>query len=240
MIKGTLTALGFVCALGNDKDEICQNSKIGSLKGMIKDTQNIPNKSVPFGHVNIPTSKRLRCYELLDAAIEQIQDKIEELKQKYQSDRIGVILGSSNTGIHEAEQKIDHWLDIRERPDAFSFDDIELGTPACYLRKKTGVAGPAYTISTACSSSGKVFASARYLLQNDICDAVLVGGVDSLCRLAMNGFYVLEALSDEISNPMSKNRKGINLGEGAAVFIMEKIKEELVLRVSENLLMAII
>ena len=228
MIKGTLTALGFVCALGKSKDEICKNASSGSVSGMITDSVSIPNKKVPFGAVDIPVTERLRCFELLDLALAQISDKIEELKQKYRPERIGVVLGSSNTGIQEAQEKIDSWLDTNVKPDNFSFDEIKLGTPAVYLRQKTGVLGPAYTVSTACSSSAKVFASASYLLEKDICDAVLVGGVDSLCRLAMNGFNALEALSDEISNPMSKNRKGINLGEGAAIFTMERNQKGIV------------
>ena len=80
----------------------------------------------------------------------------------------------------------------------------------------------AFTVSTACSSSLKVFESARKLIENGCCDAVLVGGVDARCDFALNGFNALSALSKKHTNPMSKNRDGINLGEGAALFIMER------------------
>tara|TARA_R100001039_G_scaffold39175_1_gene44601 strand:- start:7752 stop:8447 length:696 start_codon:yes stop_codon:yes gene_type:complete len=60
------------------------------------------------------------------------------------------------------------------------------------------------------------------LLNADICDAVLVGGVDSLCRLTVGGFDTLQSLSMSICNPMSRNRDGINIGEGAALFILRK------------------
>ena len=112
----------------------------------------------------------------------------------------------------------------KEKPTEFDFEQIRLGTPAEYLQEKVKFEGPAYVVSTACSSSSKVFYSARALIENDICDAVLVGGVDSLCRFAMNGFYALDALSLQHTNPMSKNREGINLGEGVALFVMEKDK----------------
>ncbi|MBQ3785211.1 MAG: beta-ketoacyl-[Alphaproteobacteria bacterium] len=68
----------------------------------------------------------------------------------------------------------------------------------------------------------KVFQSARQLIDNNICDAVLVGGVDARCDFALNGFYALGALSATHTNPFSENRNGINLGEGAALFILEK------------------
>ena len=78
--------------------------------------------------------------------------------------------------------------------------------------------GPAYTIATACSSSAKVFASAQRLIEAGLCDAAVVGGADTLCRMTLDGFDSLEALAQDYCNPFSRNRDGINIGEGAAVF----------------------
>ena len=83
--------------------------------------------------------------------------------------------------------------------------------------------GLRYTISTACSSSAKAFASAWRLLAADRCDAAIVGGVDSLCQLTLNGFDALESLAPDRCNPFSANRRGINIGEGACVFIVSKV-----------------
>jgi len=94
--------------------------------------------------------------------------------------------------------------------------------PAVFLARYLGLRGPAYTVSTACTSSAKAFASARGLLRHDLCDAVLVGGVDSLCRLTINGFTALESTTTALSNPMSRNRCGINIGEGAALFLLTR------------------
>jgi 3-oxoacyl-[acyl-carrier-protein] synthase-1 len=77
-------------------------------------------------------------------------------------------------------------------------------------------------VSTACTSSAKAFSSARRLLSAGLCDAVLVGGVDTLCGLTLNGFGALESLSQGLCNPSSKNRDGINIGEGAALFLMSR------------------
>ena len=76
-------------------------------------------------------------------------------------------------------------------------------------------------MATACSSSAKVFASARRLIRTGIADAAVVGGADTLCRLTLNGFASLEALSAGICNPFSVNRDGITIGEGAAAFLMQ-------------------
>ena len=85
-----------------------------------------------------------------------------------------------------------------------------------------GLTGPAYTVATACSSSAKVFASARRLIEAGIVDAAVVGGADTLCRLTLRGFAALEITSSKRCNPFSINRDGINIGEGAAAFLLSR------------------
>jgi 3-oxoacyl-[acyl-carrier-protein] synthase-1 len=97
-----------------------------------------------------------------------------------------------------------------------------MAAPATFLADWLGLSGPAYCLSTACTSSARALLSAHRLLQQGPCDAVLCGGVDSLCRLTLNGFSALEAVSAERCNPFSFNRQGINIGEGAALFLMTK------------------
>src|SRR4029453_3896385 len=91
-----------------------------------------------------------------------------------------------------------------------------------FAARYLGLTGPRYTISTACSSSASAFASARRLLAAGRCAAAVVGGADSLCRLTLNGFDALESLSPELCNPFSRNRKGLNIGEGACVFLVSR------------------
>lgn len=83
-----------------------------------------------------------------------------------------------------------------------------------------GFIGPAMTVSTACSSANKAFASAKRWLNAGLCDAVICGGVDVLSQLTLRGFESLGALSNEKTQPFSRNRKGINIGEAAALFIL--------------------
>jgi 3-oxoacyl-[acyl-carrier-protein] synthase-1 len=107
-------------------------------------------------------------------------------------------------------------------PANYHYSQQEIGAPSEFVSDYYGLSGPSYTISTACSSSAKAFASARNLLAMDLCDAVLVGGVDSLCRLTLSGFNALESVSSARANPFSQNRAGITIGEGAAFFIVSR------------------
>jgi 3-oxoacyl-[acyl-carrier-protein] synthase-1 len=107
-------------------------------------------------------------------------------------------------------------------PSAYHYRQQEMGTAAEFAARYLKLTGLRYTISTACSSSAKAFASAWRLLEADRCDAAVVGGVDSLCKLTLNGFDALESLAPDLCNPFSLHRRGINIGEGACVFVLSK------------------
>jgi 3-oxoacyl-[acyl-carrier-protein] synthase-1 len=187
----------------------------------------VPSHEIKFGLVSAQLPEvedpqfDFRTVRLLMYGVQSIRKDIDELISKYGKDRIAIVLGSSNTGIDEALRFVSEWIDKEEKPDAFSFEQIQLGSAAKYLKRVLGTLGPAYVVSTACSSSAKVFASARRLIELGVADAAIVGGVDGRCRFAMNGFNALEAMSYGDVKPFSANRDGINLGEGVALFTME-------------------
>ena len=202
-------------------------------KGLVEIEGDIPGRSIFFGKVEEPLPEiaepefNFRSCRLLAWAVLQIKDRIDGFLARHGRDRVAVVLGASNTGIDEAQSNIDAALsrpdDARDRfPRDFRFSMIELGTPADYLAKATGAAGPSYTISTACSSSAKVFPAARRLIEAGFCDAAIVGGVDGRCRFAMNGFHALGALAQGRCRPLAEDRDGICLGEGVALFLMER------------------
>jgi 3-oxoacyl-[acyl-carrier-protein] synthase I len=132
------------------------------------------------------------------------------------------VIGTSTSGIAAGEDAIDALHRDGRFPAGFHYRQQEIGMAAEFAARYLGLRGVRYTISTACSSSASAFASAKRLLASGRCDAVVVGGADSLCRLTLNGFDALEALSPELCNPFSANRKGLNIGEGAAVFLMTR------------------
>lgn len=150
-------------------------------------------------------------------------DAIEQTKRRWGAARVGVILGTSTAGIAESERAWVHHRDHGRLPAGFAIErQHALHAGVEVVRALAGVGGPGYVVSTACSSSGKVFASARRLIAAGVIDAAIVGGVDSLCQMTVRGFAGLEVLSSEPCRPFSSERKGINIGEGGALLIVER------------------
>lgn len=144
-------------------------------------------------------------------------------KARYGADRIGLILGTSTSSILETE------CAFRQRdsvtgtlPDSFYYTQThELSSVVEFTRRVLGLHGPCLAISTACSSSAKAFASAQRLMNVGLCDAVIVGGVDSLCFTTLYGFSALELLSTTPCRPADMNRDGISIGEAAGFALLE-------------------
>jgi 3-oxoacyl-[acyl-carrier-protein] synthase-1 len=155
-------------------------------------------------------------------AAAQIAHDVESAIRCFGSGRVAVVLGTSTSGIAEGESAIAAYCANGVLPDDSVYVKQELGMPATFLARHFGASGPAYCVSTACTSSAKALVSARALLRRGFCDAVIVGGVDTLCRLTINGFAALELTTEKICNPMSRRREGINIGEGAALFLMTR------------------
>ncbi|MCL4138531.1 UNVERIFIED_CONTAM: hypothetical protein GTU68_020305 [Idotea baltica] len=161
-----------------------------------------------------------RFARMLFFLYQQIQDSVDELKSVFGAERIGVVLGSSTSGIDTSEPAFEYEYQNKQFPDWYTYFHQEIGSGSAFLASLAGARGPAFTISTACSSSAKVFKSAENLLSLDVCDAVIVGGVDALCKMTLRGFKSLQLVSPTRSNPMSKNRNGLNIGEGGALFTL--------------------
>ncbi|PTQ68661.1 beta-ketoacyl-[acyl-carrier-protein] synthase family protein [Pseudomonas sp. GV071] len=225
-----LNALGLLCALGNDKHQVSERLFAGDTSGMQVQAGWVPERPLPVGAVQaelpvlhgVSTAHNTRNNQLLRAAAQQIEGDIQQAIGRYGRARIGVVLGTSTTGIDEATQGISRFLQDGAFPASYDYGQQELAAPAEFLAAQLDLAGPCYVISTACTSSARALLSAQRLLASGLCDAVLCGGVDSLCQLTLNGFGALEALSDQRCNPFSRNRSGINIGEAAALFLMSK------------------
>ncbi|MCX4160842.1 MULTISPECIES: beta-ketoacyl-[acyl-carrier-protein] synthase family protein [Paraburkholderia] len=224
-----LHALGMINALGADLDAIVPALAASAAPGM--GAVPMRNGDSFVGRVMAPLDiappAALAHYDcrnnrLLLAALAQIAPALENARARYGARRIGVVLGTSTSGIDAAEAALAQRVRTGELPAAFDYRQMEIGTVAPFAAAALNLRGPAFTISTACTSSAKVFVAARRLLQLKLCDAVVVGGVDALCELTVQGFGSLESTSVSRSNPMSRNRCGINIGEGAAVFLMSR------------------
>lgn len=154
---------------------------------------------------------------------EGVAEAVESAKKRWGAERIGLYVGTSTAGIAETEAAYARVHSGDGLPSGYSFHDQHAYHGLLtVLRDRTGVAGPGHVISTACSSSGKVFASAWRAMAAGRIDAALVGGVDALCQTTLRGFYALGALSTAACRPFSAERAGINIGEGGALLLLER------------------
>ena len=230
MTRVYLNALGILNALGNNADSVRTGLHVGSTAGMLARTDLISGRTVRVGTVNavLPEIEpELSAYasrnnRMLRAAVEQIRPQLDAALARYGANRIGMVLATGTSGIAEGEQAFAGYLQTGAFPAGYDYRQQEISSPSEYLRRALNIHGPAWTVSTACTSSAKALSSARRLLTTGLCDAVIVGGVDTLCRLTLNGFAALESVSQGLCNPFSKNRDGINIGEGAAIFLMTR------------------
>lgn len=160
-------------------------------------------------------------------ALAELRGPLARACARWGADRIAVVLGTSTGGIGASEGAYAHaHAHAGALPPGFTVETSHaLDAILHVVRELGGLRGPAVVLSTACSSSAKVFGSAQRLLQLGVCDAALVGGVDSLCALTIRGFAGLEVLSDRPCRPFSRERAGINIGEGAALLLLERSGE---------------
>jgi 3-oxoacyl-[acyl-carrier-protein] synthase I len=225
-----LNDLGVANPLGCGKEIVASTLFKGTRSGLVERDDLIPGRSVRVGEVRdsfpaVPDHLcRFDCRNnrLALLVLQEIETAVRSAVRRYGADRIAVVMGTSTSGISDGETAMAHRLKHGKWPNEFRYSQQEIGNLADFTAEYLGLSGPAYTIATACSSSAKVFAAAQRLIDAGFCEAALAGGVDTLCRLTVNGFASLEAIARDYCNPFSRNRDGINIGEGAAVFLMTR------------------
>ena len=154
---------------------------------------------------------------------------VEKVARRWGRHRVGVFLGTSTSGILETE------LAYRERdpatgalPAGFHYRGSHNSfSVADFARRHLRLEGPAVVVSSACSSSAKVFGSARRMMDAGLIDAALVGGVDSLCLTTLYGFHSLQLVSARPCRPFDPGRDGISIGEAAAFALVERAPDSL-------------
>lgn len=241
-----LNALGLLCALGNGVDEVRRHlfnttALPGNLGvrpcaryapyaplhpgqeppaalhlGGLPDTVVLPTLD------DRPVGERTRSNAMLLMALAQIRPQVDAAIARHGPWRVAVVLGASTAGLEEGLQAARQFQAQGHFPDHYHYAQQEMGNAAAFLRRSLGLHGPAHVISTACSSGAKALASGARLLRAGLADAVIAGGVDALSAFTIAGFSALESVSAERCLPLSANRTGINLGEGAALFLMSR------------------
>ncbi|MEP7296148.1 MAG: beta-ketoacyl-[acyl-carrier-protein] synthase family protein [Burkholderiales bacterium] len=150
-------------------------------------------------------------------------DAVAAARARWGAARVGVFLGTSTSGLLQTE------LAYRRREPSGALPADFLYGPtqntyslAAFVTRALALAGPSWVVSTACSSSAKVFGNAQRLIAAGLIDAAVVGGVDSLCLTTLYGFNSLELLSSEICRPWDAARNGLSIGEAAAFALVER------------------
>ncbi len=151
-------------------------------------------------------------------------EALRQAVERFGPSRVGVFLGTSTSGILTSEQAyrrrdpqsgaLPPDFDYRHTHNSYSLAD--------FVRTSFGISGPASVVSTACSSSAKVFGVAQRMVACGLIDAAVVGGVDSLCLTTLYGFNSLQLLSGEPCRPFDVDRSGINIGEAGAFALVER------------------
>jgi 3-oxoacyl-[acyl-carrier-protein] synthase I len=224
-----LNAMAALCALGRGAD-VGEALFADHASGVAETEQYTPGRLLHLGRVegplpdlsHAPVGERSRSNALFAAALSQLLPAVQTAVQRFGPRRVAVIVGVSTAGLREGEQA------ARERhagsgwPPGYEYAQQEMGSAAAFIAREAGCHGPRYAISTACSSGAKALASGARLLRAGLVDAVVAGGGDALSGLTIAGFGALESVSAARCNPLSVRRCGINIGEGAALFLMSR------------------
>jgi 3-oxoacyl-[acyl-carrier-protein] synthase-1 len=226
----SLAAMGMVNAFGSDLPEIWQRLLAGDQSGFVVQDELVPGRSLLMAAVRerlpeIPASLEefdCRNNQLALAALADIEETTRQAMARVGAGRVGVVVGTSTSGVSDAEEAIVARNQTGALAQRFHYAQLEFGGAAAFLAAYLGTTGPALTLSTACSSGARALASARSLLALGICDVVVAGAFDSLCRLTSNGFSALQAISGSVTNPCSLNRDGLSLGEAAVLFLVTR------------------
>jgi 3-oxoacyl-[acyl-carrier-protein] synthase I len=153
-----------------------------------------------------------------------LDEAVREAAARLGPRRIGVFVGTSTAGILETELAyrerdpvsgaLPAWFDYAATHSSFSVAE--------FLRRRLKLEGPAAVVACACASSAKVFGTARRMIEAQLIDAALVGGVDSLCLTTLYGFHALQLCSPLPCRPFDIERDGISIGEAAAFALLER------------------
>lgn len=187
---------------------------IGRVAGL--ETAQIPKNLAAY-------TNRATQLAVLAMGTDTFGERIARAARLWGRKRLGLVLGTSTSGVERLEQ-----VYRARKGDAPLATDYQIynhndhHAVTMFLVELLGIEGPAFTVSTACSSSAKAIVDAAQLIQLGICDAVLAGGIDSLCLTSLYGFDALELLSSTPCRPFDANRDGLSIGEGAGFVLLER------------------
>ncbi len=194
------------------------HQQVPSIKTFLGEVKGVESVTLPKGLEAYLCRNNQLAWQALQT--EGFNIKVEGLVEKFGAHRIGLVVGTSTSGIAATEEVFRKKLGT----DSYCYQKTQqMDSLAQFCCQALNVEGPSFVISTACSSSAKVFAVAQRWLNAGIVDAVVVGGVDSLCLTTLHGFNALGLVSPTVCKPLDEARDGINIGEAGGFMLLSNI-----------------
>lgn len=215
------------CAAGNNIDELWENVAAGN-QGGIRRVKALNGKEFYAARISDDLLEKssgrydMRIIRIEEQTLRQIEKEIEFVKNKYGANRIGVCVGSCDNGTEFSVAGHRKFFARGEFSERYALEMQGADYVASFISEKYGLRGVSLAFETACSSSAGAIIKASELIRSGVCDAVVAGGIDISSDTVLMGFDSLEAVSPEITNPFSRNRRGITLGEAGAFFVVSK------------------
>ncbi len=224
-----VTAFSVCNALGHTRDEV-RDALWSSRSGLAPTTLDVPFETFA-GAVTLElpalpdelSGWTTRTGQIVMHLLGELEPQLRRARERWQPERIAIVMGTSTAGADCTEAAYKTFVQTGSLPEEYDlWRHHTYGAVLEVVRGLTGARGPAWMHSTACTSSAKPLASARRLIASGVADAVIVGGVDTLCAMTLRGFHSLGALDTSICKPFSAERRGINIGEGGALLLLER------------------
>lgn len=231
-----LSPPGVLCCAGNSRDSFfeaaCRGDQsgirpvvtsggraflAGRIRGPLPEAPALPSLAAPPEF-----AANTRIFRIAAAALTELRPSIEKALALYGAERIGVCLGSCDNGTEASIPAHQAFFAGKGFPENYELRFQGASLLAEYIAGISGAGGPALTVATSCASGAGAVIKGAEFIRAGFCDAVIAGGADIVSDTVLLGFSSLEAVSDTVTNPFSKNRKGITLGEGAAFFVLTK------------------
>lgn len=223
-------ALGVVCAAGSGLEQLYHNLFDNSVNyfhkvDVLSSRREKYVGSVAFDLPPFPQAESRffsRTNHLSHAALSQFETDIRTAISNYGRHRVGVIVGTCTSGATEIDRTRAIEASSGAIPESYDYSVEYMDNVAGFIKALYKIEGPAVSVSTACTSSGKAIAMGKRYLESGALDAVIVGGADAYALTTLNGFDSLASLSASNCRPFGTQRDGINLGEGAAYLLMTR------------------
>lgn len=224
-----ITGYALCNALGTSRDEVAAALRRGT-SGLRPARVDVPFSTyagaVPGELPELPEALKpwsTRGTKIAHLLLQQLSGPLAALRERWAPDRIAIVLGTSTAGADRTEAAYKDYVRTGALPRDYDlWRHHTYGATLEVVRRLSGAEGPSWMISTACTSGAKPFGSAARMIEAGIVDAAIVGGIDTLCSMTLQGFHSLGALSSEPTRPFSTERKGISIGEGGALLLLER------------------